>query len=465
MRDLGGVRVHGDHPLADERGEHPVGVAALAQLAEVDGGAARRQIVGHVHQAQEQPPRQPLLLRREAPVRPLGGLGERVLDPAAGEVVGDGEHPATTLLPGGEHRMRQQRQRARLVRSVRAPAAARARAAPARARAAPVRAGWGQVGQQQRHQAVFNTHPGQPGGLGDRCPDLFRGHRTEHDLAGLQRGGQLGIADGVVVEIGAQREDHQRAARQLAERGDELAPLRVVRTGGEDGLELVHDDRRPPVRAPIEVPVKALAGAPAAGPGRELGEPGLQVGDRIRRRLEHRDRPGDAGRGVGQVPQPGEQSRAQHRRLAGPRSPHENQRQRGLLRPEGDELLRDILPAEKPARVLGLEPGQPPVRRVRPPARQPPGPLQRGLPLGHPARVGLAADGEDPDQLLAAGRQMAPRKIVARGADRDIRRPRHLPDLQPGALAQRLELAAEVRLSGDPLWLRERRIERRIDSH
>ena len=119
VRDPGRADVHGDHPLVDERGEHLVGVAPLPQLGQVDGGAARRQVVGHVHQPQEQPPRQPPLLRRQAAVRPLRGPGERVPDPAAGEIVGDGQRAAAALLPGGEHRVRQQRQRALLVRPAR----------------------------------------------------------------------------------------------------------------------------------------------------------------------------------------------------------------------------------------------------------------------------------------------------------------------------------------------------------
>ena len=84
--------------------------------------------------------------------------------------------------------------------------------------------------------------------------------------------------------------------------------------------------------------------------------------------------------------------------------------------------------------------------------------VQRGLPLGHPAGVGLAADGEDPDQLLSVGRQVAPGEVVAGGADRSSRRPRDLADLQPGALSQRRQLAAEVGLGSDPPWIRESRI-------
>jgi hypothetical protein len=90
------------------------------------------------------------------------------------------------------------------------------------------------------------------------------------------------------------------------------------------------------------------------------------------------------------------------------RGADQHQRQRGGLGGEGDQVFRDVLAAEEPARVLLLEPGQAAVRGARPPAGQPPDPLQRGLPPRDPVLVGLAAHFENPDQLLRVGGQMAP---------------------------------------------------------
>ena len=121
-------------------------VAPGLQFAEPDRGAGGRRVVGDVHEPEEQAARQPLLRRGEAVVRGLGGPGERVPDPAAGQVVGDGEHATAAVLPGGEQGVRQQRQRAWLVGGLR-----------------PRRVGRGQVVQQQPDQALLRRR-GEPAG-------------------------------------------------------------------------------------------------------------------------------------------------------------------------------------------------------------------------------------------------------------------------------------------------------------
>ena len=112
-------------------------------------------------------------------------------------------------------------------------------------------------------------------------------------------------------------------------------------------------------------------------------------------------------------------------------------------------MFRDVLAAEEPARVLLLEPGQATVRGARPPAGQPPDPLQRGLPPRDPGRVGLAAHFENPDQLLPVGGQMAPREVVADGADRNTGQAADVPDPQSGAFPERRQLPREIRLRFD----------------
>ena len=107
--------------------------------------------------------------------------------------------------------MRQQRQRAGLIGGW-----------PAR----PLRRG--QIVQQQPDQAFFHVNASQPGRLGDRAAHLLRRHRAEHDVPGLQRGGQPGIAQGMGIEVGAQRQDDQGGLSQLAYFGHELGPLALI---------------------------------------------------------------------------------------------------------------------------------------------------------------------------------------------------------------------------------------------
>ena len=104
--------------------------------------------------------------------------------------------------------MRQQRQRARLVGGLLAGRLRR-----------------GQVAQQHPDQALFDVQASQPGRLRDGAAHLLRGHRPEDNLSGLQRGGQPGMAQGMGVEVGAQRQDDQGGPGQLADLGDELVPL------------------------------------------------------------------------------------------------------------------------------------------------------------------------------------------------------------------------------------------------
>ena len=263
------------------------------------------------------------------------------------------------MLPGREQGIRQQRQRAGFVGGwpVRRPRYLRR----------------GHVAQQQPDQAFLHVNASQPGRLGDRAAHLLRGHRAEHDVPVLQRGGQPGITQGMGVEVGAQRQDHQGVLGQLADFGHELPPLALVLAFGEHRLELVHDDG----------PSRGAAG------GLEFGELGPERGERRVRRFDQADRTG----------QPGEQARPQQRRLARSGRSDQDQRQLALFVGQGGEQVRDIFAAEKPPCVLALEPGQAPVRRLgagRPPAGRPLGPLQGTRPPGQHSGIGLAARPQDP---------------------------------------------------------------------
>ena len=122
MGEPGGAGVHGDHSLVDEHREYPFRVRVVAHPAEKlvqrDGRAARRQVVGYMHETEEQPSGKQLLGGVKALVGSFGGPGERFLDPAAGQVVGNRQGAAVAVFPGGQQRVRQHRQGTRLVRSV-----------------------------------------------------------------------------------------------------------------------------------------------------------------------------------------------------------------------------------------------------------------------------------------------------------------------------------------------------------
>ena len=212
-----------------------------------------------------------------------------------------------------------------------------------------------------------------PGRPHDRLPDLLGRHRPEHDLPGLQRGGQARVAQGLVVEVGAERQDHRGFHGQLADRGDELPPLLLVLAAGEDRLELVHDH------------VPGLACQLRA-----------EIGPRGGCRHEQRHRPG----------QPWYQARLEQGRLTRSRRSHHDQRQPDARAdaPAGNQLdqsLRHVLAPEEPRRVLRPEAGQPAVGCVAaghvfagaPLVGRAPGPAQRLGPPREPGGIGLLAGG------------------------------------------------------------------------
>ena len=93
--DLRRVRVHGDQPFRDEPVEYLPGgrgvARPVAQLGQPHRAARLRCVVGHVHQAQEEPPGDVPLLLVQGPVDLVGGPRDRVPDAAAGLVVSHGE--------------------------------------------------------------------------------------------------------------------------------------------------------------------------------------------------------------------------------------------------------------------------------------------------------------------------------------------------------------------------------------
>ena len=117
--DLRGVGVQGDQPFGDETVEHLAGgcgfIRPVPQLVQPHRAARLRGVVGHVHQAQEEPPGDVPLLLIEGLVDLVGRLRDCVPDTPAGLVVRHGEPAAVPARPGGEQGMGQQRQGPRLM--------------------------------------------------------------------------------------------------------------------------------------------------------------------------------------------------------------------------------------------------------------------------------------------------------------------------------------------------------------
>lgn len=124
----------------------------------------------------------------------------------------------------------------------------------------------------QFRKTRFELQPHRFGRAGHRVAQLGGGQRPEHHVPVLQRVGQFGVPEAVLVEVGAYAQDHERGswvtgvtgvtgvaggARRLKDL-DEGAPARLVGAEGERLLELIHDDDRP-----------GVAGRLAPGPGRD----------------------------------------------------------------------------------------------------------------------------------------------------------------------------------------------------
>jgi hypothetical protein len=464
--DLGRVRVHRDQARVNEPAEQVAGGRGILlprQVAERGGAAGFRRVVCDVHQAEEEPPRHVLLVLREAGVDVLGSPGDGIPDAAACLIVSHRQLAAAAVLPGGEKSVREQRQGSCLVGCT---------------QRAAVRGLRSEFPQQHFDEAVLHVESCQPGRPDNRGTYLRLRHRAEHDLAFLQRGGELGVAQRAIVEISAQGEHNDNGAGQRAERADEDLPLFLVAAAGENLLELIHHDERPAGHATRDEPAGVrrvtaqccldIAGGlrcarPGVGPRPGCGEQAQllsQLGEGTDSRGEQGKRPAGfplpgpgpvlaAGYRTGE--QAGDQASAQQRGLARAGRPDHDQRYGGRSGGKRDEPLGDFRPAEEHRSVLLLEARQAPVGRSgprRPPARCPAGAGECARPLADPGGIGFPAGAEDLRQQpwLAGRRQVAPGKVVTSRAGRQPGRPCHLPDGQPGTLPGQAEFTTEILL-------------------
>ena len=304
MGDLRRRLVLGDQAMRDEALEHRRRRAGIPrEVAERPPGPGLPSVVADVHQPEEQLPGDLLVAGVQRRVGVLRGPRDGIPYPAAGLVVGDGQAAAAAAGPGGKQGVGEQRQRPGLV--------------PARLRGA----GRAHIGQQHLDQAVLDAPARLVRGLYDHPAELLGGHGADHDLPFLQRPGQPRVTERVAVEVRAQAEHDQGVLGQGGQRGDELPPPGLVRSRGEDLLELIHDDRRWLVSPPGEpgVPSRVLAQplrqqpgtqrSLGPGPGQRRQMPGQGRQRRGVRRDQHHRAAARPGRGAG--PQPGDQASPQ----------------------------------------------------------------------------------------------------------------------------------------------------------
>ena len=227
MGDLHVLGPGGDEALLDEGVENGLGAGVeLQQSAPGHAPSRASRSVGHVHEAGEYPTGQFLLVGGELGIDFFGACGDRSADAAAVAVVRDRQPPAVAALPGGQQRVRQQWQGAGVM-----------------------------VPQQYLDQAVFDVEPCRAcPAKRPRCaalllssalraPDETGARIPAPDNEGHAGRNRPGTHDGR-----AAARAHGRPRAQCPDEGDALA---LIVAGGEDLLELVHDDDHALVRSVV----------------------------------------------------------------------------------------------------------------------------------------------------------------------------------------------------------------------
>ena len=309
----------------------------------------------------------------------LGAVGDGAFDAAGPFIVGEGERLPGPGPPGLVQGVRQQRQHPR----AHDPGLAGAH-----------------VGQQDLDQVVVDAGACRLGRLGDGHPQLPLGHRR-HQIAVLDRAGQLRVVGAAGLEIGAHPQHDQRrryviravpGAGGRVQRGDERPALPLIRALGEHLLELVDHQQQPRLR--MRLMLAGRRAVPDASRPRWRREGGLAGGEREPGRVDvqpspHRGRVGSrqhrhpqrqliqrrAGRGEHQArprcrlrrgrqsrpPDPRQHPRPQQRRLARTGNARHHQQARALQLPRHplQQLGGGRFPAEEERRVLLLERAQP----------------------------------------------------------------------------------------------------------
>ncbi|GGM89985.1 hypothetical protein GCM10010106_41850 [Thermopolyspora flexuosa] len=377
VRELDGTGTDGEQAGPGEPVEHLAGLVVLGgaepgqQLLQRHRAAGVVLAVADADQAGEHLAGDGLSTQVQLLQGGVGGTGQRPMDAPGGAVSGQGQHVAFAVLPGDEQRVRQQGQHT----------------------GAGLRTlGLGaQVLQDEVDELGLQGQPGLPGGSFDGLPELGGGHGTDHHGL-LQRGHQFRVGGAVPEEVGAYAENddgHRLRIRLTCGTGgrrtgrathgvlpaqrvqglDEDLTLPFVGAGGEQFLELVDDDDRPP-------PVQRV-GDHVPQDGRVLLQPDAEVG-RVRPVQvgqaggQRAERVGAGGQqddlGVRGSSQACDQAGAQQGGLARPGRPgdHQGFARGGLGGHAVDERPGQLLAAEEVVGVVGGEGGQPAVRAELP---------------------------------------------------------------------------------------------------
>jgi hypothetical protein len=132
------------------------------------------------------------------------------------------------------------------------------------------------LGQQILDQVVIDAGVCSLGWFGDGHPQLPPGHRR-HQVAILDRAGQLRVVGAPGLEIGAHPQHGQRrrwlirpvpGAGGRVQRGDERPPLPLLGALGEQLLELVDHQQQPALRQGLAALAAPSSPSPAGGGGR-----------------------------------------------------------------------------------------------------------------------------------------------------------------------------------------------------
>jgi hypothetical protein len=256
----------------------------------------------------------------------------------------------------------------------------------------------------------------------DRPAQLLAVHRPDQDLSRREQRCQGPVPGTSSVEVRAHRDDDRgggvRSGRCLSEGAEERGSFRIVRTRGEDLLELI-DGEYPAVRRSLFA---------------------HRVSQRIQRTVARPDHA--AGPPIaawqGTRSESVEESRAQQGGLPAPRGADEGEEPApGQVT---DSLGHDLLPAEEELRVRGLESCQPLVRahvgeapglRMHRPAAFQPGVVGEDRRL-KPLQLGARLDPELSHQYPAGTREDLQRLGLAAGSVQGDHQ------LAPPPLAQRL---------------------------
>ena len=236
VRDLDLALADRDQAVVGEHGED-VGDALAVELVERDAAAHDRVALAFARQPQQDPARHARAAR--------GRAARRRARRAA----------------------RPRRARRRCAR--RRPCAGAGRRGAARARAARWTAAAARRARPRRPPSSASTSSGStsqagaPRGQLDRAAQLVAAHRPDEHVVGAQQPRKLRVGRAAPVEVGADGDEHERAAARIAracgERVGERGALVLVAAGREDLLELVDGDDQPAVgrgarRSPARAP-------------------------------------------------------------------------------------------------------------------------------------------------------------------------------------------------------------------